>query len=367
MLLPQDLAYSTTKNVVNHLTTTHGPDQQAAMDRANFITTTLGGGLSIIGVMFIVVSYFKLVKYRAGGTTAQTILLYISLADFLAAASNISSLWFAALHVGHACKAGAFLIIFASTASFFWTSCLAIHLYLILMNKGDLISETAKMLLFHAVSWGLPLLFSAVALGCDALGQAPFLSKTETYIKLTTGGWCWIRKSEDKRKTIAWTMMTSKIWELVSYLLITILCLLMLRQIRLKVTTTDSIGEESLAEARQAEWRMMYIPVAFIVLRIWGTVRYFAYISDLSVRRDVLKNVTLYALQGLGDSGQGFANSIFFCISNKRVCEYWRFTLTNFLPAFLCYNADTESSECSPLLHSLHMDKQMKKKKALTL
>ena len=366
MLLPEDLAYSTTKNVVNHSTTT-GRDQHAAMDRANFITTTIGGGLSIIGVIFIVVSYFKLVKYRAGGTTAQTILLYISLADFLAAGSNISSLWSAALHVGHACKAGAFLIIFASTASFFWTTCLAIHLYLILISKGDLISETAKMLLFHAVSWGLPLLFSAVALGCDALGQVPSFSKTETYIKLTTGGWCWIKKFEDKKKTIAWTMMTSKIWELVSYLLITVLCLLILKQIRLRVKATDSIDEETLAEARQVEWRMMYIPVAFIMLRIWGTVRYCAYISDLSVRKDILQNVTLYALQGLGDSGQGFANSIFFCISNKRVCEYWMFTLTNFLPDFLCYNEDTETSERSPLLHSLNMDKQMKQKKALTL
>lgn len=45
---------------------------------ANVITTSIGGGLSIIGVIFIVVSYFKLVKYRAGGTTAQTILLFIS-------------------------------------------------------------------------------------------------------------------------------------------------------------------------------------------------------------------------------------------------------------------------------------------------
>ena len=153
----------------------------------------------------------------------------------MAAGSNISSLWFDALHVSHTCKAGAFLIIFASTASFFWTTCLAIHLYLIIMNKGDLISETAKMLLFHAVSWGLPLLFSVVALSCNALGHAPDLSETETYIKLTTGGWCWIKTYKDKKKTIAWTMMTSKIWELVSYLLITILCLLILRQIHLKV------------------------------------------------------------------------------------------------------------------------------------
>jgi hypothetical protein len=70
------LSYPTTEAAGNNTT---GPAQTADMDRANFITTSIGGGLSIIGVLFIVVSYFKLVKFRAGGTTAQTILLYISL------------------------------------------------------------------------------------------------------------------------------------------------------------------------------------------------------------------------------------------------------------------------------------------------
>jgi hypothetical protein len=156
-------------------------------------------------------------------------------ADFLAAGSNISSLWFAALRVSHACKAQAFLIIFASTASFFWTSCLAIHLYLIITGRSQVISEKTKMLLFHAVSWGLPLLFSCVALGCHALGHAPYLNEEEKYIKLTTGGWCWIKKFDHKNEIIIWTMMTSKFWELASYFLITVLCWMILIQLRLKV------------------------------------------------------------------------------------------------------------------------------------
>ncbi len=149
-------------------------------------------------------------------------------------------MWFAALptvsSVSDACKAGAFLIIFATTASFFWTSCLAIHLYLIIMNKSHLVSPAKKMLIFHTVSWGLPLLFAIVAASCGALGHSPSLSKSETYIKLTTGGWCWIRHFDDRNKTIAWTLMTSKFWELSAYLLITVLCWLILIQLRLKVS-----------------------------------------------------------------------------------------------------------------------------------
>ena len=72
------LANSTTTNLVNYSTTTVGSDHDTDDETANVITTTIGGGLSMIGVVFIVFSYFKLLEYRAGGTTAQTILLFIS-------------------------------------------------------------------------------------------------------------------------------------------------------------------------------------------------------------------------------------------------------------------------------------------------
>jgi G protein-coupled receptor 157 len=102
------------------------------------------------------------------------------------------------------------------------------------MNKSHLVSHKKKMLIFHITSWGLPLLFGSVALGCNALGPSPE-NKKESYIKLTTGGWCWIRDFHNKKKNIAWTMMTSKIWELSSYLLITVLCILIFIQLRFKV------------------------------------------------------------------------------------------------------------------------------------
>lgn len=71
--------YPTTKYEVNLTTSQAGSDRQHhGHDSANVITTSIGGGLSMIGVVFIVVSYSKLVKYKAGGTTAQRILLYIS-------------------------------------------------------------------------------------------------------------------------------------------------------------------------------------------------------------------------------------------------------------------------------------------------
>ena len=71
-------APSTTKNRMDAYTSTD-PGYLSNHDKANVITTTIGGGFSIIGVAFIVFSYLKLVEYKAGGTTAQTILLYISI------------------------------------------------------------------------------------------------------------------------------------------------------------------------------------------------------------------------------------------------------------------------------------------------
>lgn len=71
-------APSTTKNRMDTSTSTD-PSYLSYHDTANVITTTIGGGFSMSGVAFIVISYFKLVEYKAGGTTAQTILLYISI------------------------------------------------------------------------------------------------------------------------------------------------------------------------------------------------------------------------------------------------------------------------------------------------
>lgn len=82
-------AYSSTKNPMD--TSTNGDDSYLSNhDYANVITTTIGGGLSMIGVIFIVISYFKLVEYKAGGTTAQTILLYISIGIIIFYLSTLS-------------------------------------------------------------------------------------------------------------------------------------------------------------------------------------------------------------------------------------------------------------------------------------
>lgn len=199
---------------------------------ANVITTTIGGGLSMAAALFVATSYIKLDDVRAGGTTAEKILLYIIMADFLSAFSSVLGVWFPSSKAG--CKAEGFFIIFSTTASFFWTSCLVIHLFLITINK---VGVRYLMASFHVVSWGLPLILAFVALGAGALGRAPwFPSKSKAkYISLTTGGWCWIKNFQDKGTTIAWTLMTSKVWELASYLLITVLCWLIFCLLRFRV------------------------------------------------------------------------------------------------------------------------------------
>lgn len=76
------LPYTATRSTFTNFTVTASHPNQTIHDGANVITTTVGGCLSMMGVIFITVSYFKLVEYRAGGTTAQTILLYISFGSY---------------------------------------------------------------------------------------------------------------------------------------------------------------------------------------------------------------------------------------------------------------------------------------------
>ena len=105
---------------------------------------------------------------------------------------------------------------------------------------------------------------------------------------------------------------------------------------------TDSISYGSLtmeervtAAIIQLDQKLIWIPVVFIVLRMWGTIRFFisfspdCHITDQQRHMivpntsctDILYYPGLVYLQSIGDPGQGWGNALLFVVFNKTIAK----------------------------------------------
>lgn len=70
--------------------------------------------------------------------------------------------------------------------------------------------------------------------------------------------------------------------------------------------------------------KLIWLPVAFLLLRIWGNIRFFISIGcssdDIRCCR-VLYHPSLVFLQSIGDPGQGWSNALLFVIFNQRIAQ----------------------------------------------
>ena len=133
---------------------------------------------------------------------------------------------------------------------------------------------------------------------------------------------------------------------------------------RLKQTWSNGSNDRQLgnnATISSANRNLTFVPIVFIAVRIWGTIRFLigAHFHDYAqarhshwivplqvyaIRRSfflsidkfsgislllaiLLKHSCLHLFQGLGDSAQGFANFVLFCLCTTRVRHKWSDTL----------------------------------------
>ena len=167
---------------------------------------TLVSSLSAFGSVAIIVTYFL---WRDLQTTTRRILVYISIGDFFATYPSLVIFWTRQYeHNNFSCKLQSFVTSTAIMWSFFWTTSLAIYLYVALVRKRHDISEKL-MLIFHVVNWGLPTILAGAALYEGQLGTTDSKS---------TAGWCWIRIESGKNcKAVIWMLISGKFWEIISY------------------------------------------------------------------------------------------------------------------------------------------------------
>uniref|UniRef100_A0A8C6DLL2 G protein-coupled receptor 157 n=1 Tax=Moschus moschiferus TaxID=68415 RepID=A0A8C6DLL2_MOSMO len=242
---------------------------------------------------------------------ARRLLLFLSLADLLSAASYFYGVLQDFKDSSWDCVLQGALSTFANTSSFFWTVAIALYLYLSIVStaRGP---ETGRLLwAFHVVSWGVPLAITVAAVALKKIGY----DASDVSV-----GWCWINLQAEDR--VLWMLLTGKLWELLAYVTLPVLYLLIRKHIHRAHEELSEYRPIVSTEAHQlqrrtsvADKKLVLIPLIFICLRVWSTVRFVLTLcGSPAVRMPVL-----VVLHGIGNTFQGGANCIMFVFCTRAV------------------------------------------------
>ncbi|XP_010293201.1 PREDICTED: probable G-protein coupled receptor 157, partial [Phaethon lepturus] len=163
---------------------------------------------------------------------------------------------------------------------------------------------------FHVVSWGVPLGITVAAVALKKIGYDA---------SNVSVGWCWVNLDAEDR--VLWMLLTGKVWEILAYVTLPVLYILIKKHInRAHAALSEYRPILSRAPAFQprtsiADKKLILIPVIFIILRIWSTVRFILTLCN----SPAVQNSVLVVLHGIGNTFQGGANCIMFVLCTRVV------------------------------------------------
>ncbi|KAJ6656768.1 hypothetical protein lerEdw1_003099 [Lerista edwardsae] len=352
-------------------------------------------------------------------TRPRQLLLCLSLADLLSAASY----FYGALRDFQApswdCVAQGAVSTFANTSSFFWTVAIALDLYCAIVRGSR--AGAGLLCGFHVVSWGVPLLITVVAIVLKKIGY----DASDVSV-----GWCWIDLEAEDR--VLWMLLAGKMWEILAYVTLPVFYILIKKHINRAVGISRyflfqigmilmaafglltfgepeslpdlgawrlpswptykqgricefeqllvrppgnricpnlqlplmlaiashsafAVGHAALSEYRPilsssaacppgtsvADKKLILIPIIFIFLRIWSTIRFVLTLCD----SPAVQNPLLVVLHGIGNTFQGGANCIMFVLCTRVVRN-------KLLSSLCCWQCnERERSLSSPEIH----------------
>ncbi|NWY65883.1 GP157 protein, partial [Erithacus rubecula] len=236
-------------------------------------------------------------------TRPRQLLLHLSLADLLSALSYFYGVLRDFQRSSWDCVLQGALSTFANTSSFFWTTAIALYLYLSIVRGSPV--GSGWFWGFHAVSWGVPL---AITVAAVAQGKIGYDASNVSV------GWCWV--DLDAEDQLLWMLLTGKLWEMLAYVTLPVLYILIKKHINRAHAALSEYrpilpGAPALQpRASIADKKLILIPVIFIFLRIWSTVRFILTLCN----SPAVHNPVLVVLHGIGNTFQGGANCILFVL-----------------------------------------------------
>ncbi|XP_025906821.1 G-protein coupled receptor 157 [Nothoprocta perdicaria] len=269
------------------------------------VAVLLSCALSFVGSGLLVGTHALWPELR---TRPRQLLLYLSLADLLSALSYFYGVLRDFERTSWDCVLQGALSTFSNTSSFFWTMAIALYLYLTLVRGSP--TGTGLLCCFHVVSWGVPLGITVAAVALKKIGYDA---------SNVSVGWCWVNL--DAEDHVLWMLLTGKVWEILAYVTLPVLYLLIKKHInRAHAALSEYRPILSSTPAFQprtsiADKKLILIPVIFIILRIWSTVRFILTLCN----SPAVQNSVLVVLHGIGNTFQGGANCIMFVLCTRVV------------------------------------------------
>ena len=192
----------------------------------------VSSSLSCLGSLLILITYFALKDIRTG---AQKIITLLAVADFISAAGYIMGSINFLTHFNETstgsckvfervCLAQATITSWSSMVSFWWTVILAFYFCLIMVYRR--LQLAGKLMpLYNIIAWGSPLLIVIPLFATGNLGYAPYAASN----------WCFVRVQNytdsnfrHEGLTIFIVFMAGKLWEILSYVIVTILYIMII-------------------------------------------------------------------------------------------------------------------------------------------
>ncbi|XP_056897113.1 G-protein coupled receptor 157 isoform X3 [Takifugu flavidus] len=183
--------------------------------------------LSFVGSSLIILTFIVWSDLR---TTPRTLLVYLSVTDWLSAVSYAFGVWRVFRTDSLDCTIQGAISTFANSSSFFWTVAIAVYLYIFIVRSSQRVADSL-VLFFHLVSWGVPLVLTVTAVSLGKIGY----DASEVSV-----GWCWVRIHASDR--VLWMLLTGKLWEFMAYLTLPVLYILIKRHIHIAGIGNTSQG-----------------------------------------------------------------------------------------------------------------------------
>ena len=205
------------------------PSYKDAIPRGTGITTILSSFFSILGSLLIIITF---VAYKEVRTVGRAILVFLAIADFFTAVGYIfgagvflryqpteNETNYSATYL-RLCEAQSFITTVFPISSFLWTTNLAVYFFVaIVLRKIQFVKKL--FVVFHITGWGIPLLICIPALAAGVLGPSGSHS---------SASWCWIRFDQNKPEELTkfyWLeVVCGKFWEIMTYFVALLLCLI---------------------------------------------------------------------------------------------------------------------------------------------
>ncbi|CAH3149440.1 unnamed protein product, partial [Porites evermanni] len=261
--------------------------EEEANSLRNRVVITISATLSLLSTTVICITYIAWKDYQSN---SRKILVYISVADFLLAASCLFGMWRPHHDRGDIiCKIQACVTGCGYLWSLLWTTFLAVYMFTTVAKKQR---RKAEVMLkgFHVFGWGIPLIIVGTALGLNKLGKNK---------DALTSGWCWIDSSLERDDLLLWLWLIGISWDVAAYILVSLFFVMLKCHIRDQISYNKSQFPSQKAQniTLKADRMLALVPFTFILLRVWRTLRWIIVLYIDAGKSQAWWNTALFYLQ----------------------------------------------------------------------